>query len=183
MRRPPEPVEPDSSLTDLRSAPLPGVRAQDHVRGPDDAPLVIVYGDFECPYCAAADAKLGGARLRIAFRHFPVRTSHPRAWSAAAAAEAAGLQGRFWEMHDLLFADQGRLEDPHLWARARRLGLDLDRFDADRRSPAVEARIREDFEAGVRGGIVTTPTLVADGRRYAGHIEDQLPAELSARNG
>ena len=153
------------------------------MRGPEDAPLVIVYADFECPYCAAAEVKLRSARLRIAFRHFPVRSSHPRAWPAAAAAEAAGRQGRFWEMHDLLFADQGRLEDPHLWDRARTLGLDLARFDADRRSPEVSARIREDFEAGVRGGIVTTPTLIVGERRYAGHIDDQLPAELSARTG
>jgi protein-disulfide isomerase len=153
------------------------------VRGPDDAPVVIVYSDFECPYCAAAAAKLDRAVVRLAFRHFPVRSSHPRAWPAACAAEAAALQGRFWEMHDLLFADQGRLEDPHLWARARTLGLDLERFDADRRSPAVSARIRDDFEAGVRGGIVTTPTLIAGAQRYAGHIDDQLPAELSARTG
>ena len=170
-------------MSDLSSAPLPGLTADDHVRGPDDAPLVIVYSDFECPYCAAAAAKLGRFPLRIAFRHFPVRSSHPRAWPAACAAEAAGLQGRFWEMHDLLFADQGRLEDPHLWARARTLGLDLERFDADRRSPAATARIREDFEAGVRGGIVTTPTLIAGAQRYAGHVDDQLPAELSARTG
>jgi protein-disulfide isomerase len=153
------------------------------VTGPDDHELVIVYSDFECPYCAAASLKLSRSGLRIAFRHFPVRSSHPRAWPAACAAEAAALQGRFWEMHDLLFADQGRLEDPHLWDRARTLGLDLERFDADRRSPSVSARVREDFEAGVRGGIVTTPTLIAGGRRYAGYIDDQLPAELSARTG
>ena len=153
------------------------------MRGPDEAPLVIVYADFECPYCAAAEVKLRGVHLRIAFRHFPVRSSHPRAWPAACAAEAAAAQGRFWEMHDSLFADQGRLEDPHLWARARTLGLDVDRFEADRRSDAVAARVRADFETGVRGGIVTTPTLIAGGRWYAGHIDDQLPAELSARAG
>lgn len=153
------------------------------MRGPEDAPLVIVYTDFECPYCAAAEVKLRRVRLRIAFRHFPVRSSHPRAWPAACAAEAAALQGRFWEMHDSLFADQGRLEDPHLWDRAGTLGLDLERFDADRRSDAVAARIRADFEGGVRGGIVTTPTLIAGGRRYAGSVDDRLPAELSARTG
>ena len=167
-------------MRDLSSAPIPGLSADDHVRGPADAPLVIVYADFECPYCAAAELKLKRARLRIAFRHFPVRSSHPRAWPAAGAAEAAALQGRFWEMHDLLFADQGRLEDPHLWARARTLGLDLERFDADRRSDAVTARIKQDFESGVRGGVVTTPTLIADGRRYAGQVGDELPAALSA---
>jgi protein-disulfide isomerase len=114
------------------------------------------------------------------FRHFPVRTSHPRAWAAAGAAEAAGLQGRFWEMHDLLFADQGRLEDPHLWARASTLKLDLERFEADRRDEAVMARIRRDFESGVKGGIVTTPTLIAGGVRYAGRIDAQVLEELSS---
>ena len=84
-------------------------------------------------------------------------------------------------MHDLLFADQGRLEDPHLWARARTLGLDLERFEADRRSADVEARIRRDFESGVRGGIVTTPTLVAGRVVHAGRIDRQSLEELSAR--
>jgi protein-disulfide isomerase len=150
------------------------------MRGPADAPLVIVYADFECPYCAVAARQLEEAPVRSVFRHFPVRTSHPRAWAAAGAAEAAGLQGRFWEMHDLLFGDQGRLEDPHLWARARTLGLELERFDADRRGDAALARIRRDFESGVKGGIVTTPTLIADGVRHAGRIDDQVLEELSS---
>jgi protein-disulfide isomerase len=167
-------------VADLHSAPLPGPSGEDHVRGPADAPLVLVYADFECPYCAVAARQLDGTALRLVFRHFPVRTSHPRAWAAAGAAEAAGLQGRFWEMHDLLFADQGRLEDPHLWARARTLNLDLERFDADRRSAAVQARIRGDFQAGVRGGIVTTPTVVAGSARYAGRIDAQVLEELSS---
>jgi protein-disulfide isomerase len=104
----------------------------------------------------------------VAFRHFPVKASHPRAWVAACAAEAAALQGRFWEMHDKLFADQGRLEDPHLWARARALGLELEQFDADRRGEAVAARVKRDFQSGVRAGVVTTPALFVDGRHYAG---------------
>jgi protein-disulfide isomerase len=168
-------------LSDLTSAPLPGLCDEDHVRGPAAAPPAVLYADFECPYCAAAARQLEGARLRLAFRHFPVRSSHPRAWAAAAASEAAALQGRFWEMHDLLFADQGRLEDPHLWARARTLGLDLERFEADRRSGEVEARIRRDFESGVRGGIVTTPTLVAGGVIHAGRIDPLRLEELTAR--
>jgi protein-disulfide isomerase len=170
-------------LSGLGSAPVPGLRVDDHVRGPADASLVIVYADFECPYCAAAEVKLHGARLQIAFRHFPVRSSHPRAWPAACAAEAAALQGRFWEMHDLLFADQGRLEDPHLWARARTLGLDLERFDADRRSPPVAARIRGDFESGVRGGVVTTPTLVANGALHTGAVDVDALEQLGAGRG
>ena len=156
---------------DLGSAPVPPVSDQDHVRGPADAALVIEYGDFECPYCAVLSARLAERRLRRAFRHFPVRSSHPRAWPAACAAEAAGAQGAFWEMHDSLFADQGRLEDPHLWERARTLGLDLERFDDDRRSEAVVARVRGDFDSGVRAGVVTTPTLFAGGRRVTGLID------------
>jgi protein-disulfide isomerase len=167
-------------LSKLSSAPLPAVSDEDHVRGPAEARLALVYADFECPYCAAEAAKLSAVRLRVVFRHFPVRTSHPRAWPTARAAEAAALQGRFWEMHDLLFADQGRLEDPHLWARARSLGLDVERFDADRRSPSVEARVRRDFESGVRAGIVTTPTLIAGEARYAGQLDVQLLEELSS---
>ncbi len=95
---------------------------------------MVVYGDYECPFCAAFDARLNSCGVRLCFRHFPVRSSHPRAHAAACAAEAAARQGAFWAMHDALFADQGRLEDPHLWARAERLGLDVERFDADRRS-------------------------------------------------
>ncbi len=131
---------------------------------------MIEYADFECPYCAAQSARLAASGLRRVFRHFPVRSSHPRAWAAACAAEAAALQGRFWEMHELLFADQGRLEDPHLWERARRLELDLGRFDSDRRSEAVAARVKRDFTSGVRAGVVTTPTAFCEGRLYAGQL-------------
>jgi protein-disulfide isomerase len=134
--------------------------------------VVVEYADFECPFCAALHARLAGSRLWIVFRHFPVKSSHPRAWAAACAAEAAARQGRFWEMHDSLFADQGRLEDPHLWERARVLGLDVDRFDAERRGEAVGGRVRRDFESGVRAGVVTTPTLFAGGQVLAGSIEE-----------
>jgi protein-disulfide isomerase len=157
--------------SDLGSAPVPALGPDDHVRGPDAASLVIEYADFECPYCAALVARMAGLSLRRVFRHFPVRSAHPRAWPAACAAEAAGLQGRFWEMHDLLFADQARLEDPHLWERARALDLDLERFDGDRRSTRVRARVRRDFESGVRAGVVTTPTVFAGGHVHAGQID------------
>ena len=149
------------------------------MRGPRPARLVIVYADFECPFCAALELRLRELPLRVAFRHFPVRSSHPRAWPAARAAEAAALQGRFWEMHDALFADQGRLEDPHLWQRAERLGLDVARFDADRRSEAVEARIGGDFRAGVRAGVATTPTLFAGGERHSGRPDASVLAALA----
>jgi protein-disulfide isomerase len=148
-------------VTELRSAPVPEPGAEDHVRAASgaDGPLVIVYADFECPFCAALDRRLGPLPLTVVFRHFPVRSSHPRAWPAACAAEAAALQDRFWEMHDSLFADQARLEDPHLWARAEDLGLDLARFDADRRRDDVRVRVQRDFRSGVRAGVVTTPAL------------------------
>jgi protein-disulfide isomerase len=155
-------------VRELGSAPVPPVGDEDHARGPADAPLVIEYADFECPYCAALHLRLQARPLRRVFRHFPVRTSHPRAWPAACAAEAAGLQGRFWEMHDLLFADQARLEDPHLWDRAERVGLDMARFEHDRRSEAVQDRVRRDFESGVRAGVVTTPTLFLSSGVVAG---------------
>ncbi len=129
---------------------------------------MVLYADFECPFCAVLDVRLRELPLSVVFRHFPVRTSHPRAWPAARAAEAAAAQGRFWEFHDALFADQGRLEDPHLWARAQDLGLDLERFESDRRSDAVEARIAADFRSGVRAGVATTPTLFAGGVRHSG---------------
>jgi protein-disulfide isomerase len=138
----------------VHSAPVPEPAADDHVRG--EGPLVIVYGDYECPYCAAEMAKIEG---RIVFRHFPVVSKHPRSRRLAEAAEAAALQGRFWEMHDSLFADQGHLDDPHLWQRATDLGLDLDRFEADRRSTAVAERVERDFRSGIAAGVMRTPAL------------------------
>jgi protein-disulfide isomerase len=140
--------------------------------------VTIVYADFECPYCAALELRLRDLPLQVVFRHFPVRSSHPRAWPAACAAEAAGRQGRFWEMHDLLFSDQARLEDPHLWERARRLGLDVERFDADRRRDDVRERVKADFRSGVRAGVVTTPALFAWGDGRAEPVE---LAELERR--
>lgn len=148
------------------------------MRGPADAPLIIEYADFECPFCSALHHRLSTERVRLAFRHFPVSSSHPRAWPAACAAEAGAIQGKFWEMHELLFADQGRLEDPHLWERARKLGLDLERFEADRRSDAVDDRVRRDFQSGVRAGVVTTPSLFYDGRLYAGQLDAGALAAL-----
>ena len=139
----------------FESTPVPPPAPDDHVRG--DGPLVIVYGDYECPYCAAELQQLDNVTL--VFRHFPVVSKHPRSRRLAAAAEAAALQSRFWEMHDSLFGDQGHLDDPHLWERATRLGLDLERFDADRRSDAVAQRVERDFRSGIAAGVMKTPTL------------------------
>jgi len=167
-------------MSGLGSAPLPPPAIDDHVAGdPAAGPVAIVYADYECPFCARLDRVLREREARWIFRHFPVRSRHPRAWAAAAAAEAAGLQGRFWEMHAALYADQGRLEDPHLWARAERLGLDIDRFEEDRRAEAVRLRIARDFESGVRTGVVTTPTLFLDGVPHAG-VPDEAVLTLLA---
>ena len=154
---------------ELTSAPVPPIDAADHVRGDPDAPLVVLYADFACPWCAVAVQRLEGAPVRVAFRHFALKAKHPRAPALAAAAEAAALQDAFWPMHDALFADQGRLDDPHLWARAEALGLDVERFDADRRGEAVQARVRRDVRGAMRGGVATSPTLVtADGALHPG---------------
>ena len=166
-------------MTDLGSAPLPPLADDDHVRGAPDAPLVIEYADFECHFCAVAHARLTPVPLRRVFRHFPMRSKHPRAWACACAAEAAARQGRFWELHDSLYADPGRLEDPHLWQRARDLGLDLDRFQADRHSEEVATRVRRDFEAGIRAGVVTTPTLFIKNKPHAGIPNHALLDQLT----
>ena len=163
----------------LGSAPPPAPAPDDHVRGPAEATLVIEYADFECPYCAQADALLAKLPLRRVFRHFPVPSKHPRAPALAHAVEAAAVQGRFWEMHDSLYADQGRIDDPHLWQRARELGLDVERFERDRRSRAVAERVARDFRSGVRAGVVTTPTLFVAGERRAGVPTRELLARLA----
>jgi len=129
---------------------------------------VLEYADLECPYCARAHLILKELPITRVFRHFPVVSKHPRARALAQAAEAAGLQGRFWEMHDSLLEDQGHLDDPHLWERARRLGLDLERFEADRRSEASADRVDRDFRSGIRAGITTTPTQFVDGVAHPG---------------
>ena len=130
--------------------------------------MVIEYADLECPYCAQAHLILKELPITRVFRHFPVTSKHPRARVLAAAAEAAGRQGKFWEMHDSLLEDQGHLDDPHLWDRAERLGLDLDRFEADRRSPEAGERIDADFRSGIRAGVATTPTQFVNGATYPG---------------
>jgi protein-disulfide isomerase len=156
-------------MAELGSAPIPPVGPEDHVRGEGEG--ILVYADLGCPHCAAAWARLAARPGRLAFRHFPVASKHPRSPALHAAAEAAGLQGRFFEMVDSLYAERGRVDDPHLWERAERFGLDLERFDADRRSAAVAARVRRDFETGIRGGVAGTPavfdacTLVRDRER------------------
>jgi protein-disulfide isomerase len=147
----------------------------DHVRGPAAGRLILEYGDYECPYSRQAfreiervEHRLSGG-IRFAFRHFPLEEIHAHAFAAAAAAEAAALQGRFWDMHDLLFHRQKALGDEDLLRYASQLGLDVARFDHDRFAPDVRARIRRDVESGIASGEVRgTPTLFIDGVVHLG---------------
>jgi protein-disulfide isomerase len=152
---------------------LPVSDERDHVQGSRDAPVTLVeYGDYECPYCGAAypivkqvQTQLG-ERLRFVFRNFPITTSHPHAEHAAEASEAAGVQGRFWEMHDHLYEHQRHLEDSDLHAYAEQLGLDVARFDNELAGHAHADRVREDFMSGVHSGVNGTPTFYINGKRH-----------------
>jgi protein-disulfide isomerase len=153
----------------------PPVSDTDHRAGPDDAPVTLVeYGDFECPYCGRAHPivldvrKRMGQRLRFVFRHFPLSEVHPHAMHAAEAAEAAAAQGKFWEMHDMLFENQRALEDSDLIRYAESLGLDAERVERELASSAHEKRVRENFRSGVRSGVNGTPTFFINGLRYDG---------------
>jgi protein-disulfide isomerase len=150
-----------SAPDDLRSAPPPPLRDDDHVRGDPQRELVLFYADFTCPRCALAHERLVAVGARVAFRHFALRSKDERAVPVACAAEAAAAQGMFWPFADALYADQGRLDDPHLWQHARDLGLDLERFDRDRRAEPSAARVRADTRAALAAGATTTPAVFA----------------------
>jgi protein-disulfide isomerase len=155
-------------MGDLRSAPPPALRDEDHVRGDASGTLIIFYADFTCPRCALAHDRLTALGARVAFRHLALRAKDERALPTAYAAEAAAAQGVFWPFADALYADQGHLDDPHLWERARRLDLDVERFDADRRGPLAAERVRRDTRAVLAAGATTTPMLFAAGELLSG---------------
>lgn len=148
----------------------------DHVRGPAGAVVILEYGDYECPFSRRAYRAIEEVEarheVRFAFRHFPLTEIHAHALAASAAAEAAALQGRFWEMHEVLFHRQKALEDDALRAYAKEAGLDLARFDRDRAGEEVFARIRRDVRSGIQSGQVAgTPTLFIDGVLYDGNYD------------
>jgi protein-disulfide isomerase len=157
---------------------MPVADDRDHSQGPADAPVTLVeYGDYQCPFCGAAypiikdvQARMGD-RLRFVFRNFPITTSHPNAELAAEAAEGAAVQGRFWEMHDLLYENQDRLGGEDLHGYASRLGLDVETFDRELAAHAHADRVHEDFMSGVRSGVNGTPTFYVNGARYDGSYE------------
>jgi len=168
----------------MASSSIPGKRQPalepvdedlDHIRGPVAAPLILEYGDYECPYSRQAyreieriETELAGG-VRFAFRHFPLTQIHPHALPAAAAAEAAARQGRFWDMHELLFHRQRALEGQDLQQYAADIGLDVAKFDDDRAGPLVLGRIRRDINSGMASGeVLGTPTLFINGVAHRG---------------
>jgi protein-disulfide isomerase len=165
---------------------LPVSEDRDHIQGPPEAAVTLVeYGDYECPYCGAAYPIIKevqermGERLRFVFRNFPITTSHTHAEQAAEAAEAAAAQGRFWEMHDLLYENQQHLGDEDLRAYAERLGLEVEPFDQELADHVHAGRVHEDFMSGVRSGVNGTPTFYINGSRYDDSYDlDKLLAAL-----
>jgi protein-disulfide isomerase len=167
----------------------PPLDNQDHVAGPDDAPVeLVMYGDFQCPYCTAAQSilrrvrdRLDG-RLRFVFRHLPLSEIHPDAQRAAEAAEAAAAQGSFWDMYDALYAAGGRLAEPDLVAIADRLGLDVERFRAELVSGVHAARVARDADAARANGVNATPAFFVNGERHeeafdAGSLVEALTSD------
>lgn len=166
--------------TALGSAPPPPVSAEDHIRG--KGPEVIAYFDLACPRCAGVWAQITQLPLRLCVRHFPIASKRPRSPALHAAAEAVARQSEeaFWPFWDALLADRSRVDDPHLWERATRLGLDLDGFERDRRSAAVAERVRRDFASGIRAGVAGTPAAFAAGEPLRGDLDlVETLAELS----
>jgi Na+/H+ antiporter NhaA len=157
--------------------------ARDHIRGPVDAPLTLVeYADFQCPFCGRATGAVDALRerfgdeLRYVFRHLPLPDVHPDAELAAEAAEAAGAQGRFWEMHDRLFAHQDELDPVSLFAHASAIGLDLERFSRDLGTGIHAAHVRQDAASADAGGAGGTPTFFVNGVRQVGRYDEEALA-------
>jgi diadenylate cyclase len=163
----------------------PTVGDRDHTLGRATAPVTLVkYGDYECPYCGRMHPVVKelrerlGDRLRFVFRHFPLDSVHPNARRAAEAAEAAAVQGRFWEMHDLLYENQDDLDDEALRRYAAEIGLDLERFQDDLEERRHASHVREDRLGGERSGVDGTPAFFVNGVRYEGSLD--LEALLAA---
>ena len=154
---------------------IPAVNSNDHIMGDNKAAIELLeYGDYQCPYCGqaypiikAVQKKLKG-ELRFVFRNFPLSEVHPYAFNAAVAAEAAALQGKFWEMHDVIYEHQSRLSPEALFGYAEKIGLDIERFKGDIQKESLSERVESDFESGVRSGVNGTPGLFINGLKYNG---------------
>jgi protein-disulfide isomerase len=156
----------------------PPLSAEDHVDGPDRAELeLVMYGDFQCPYCTAAYPILRrvrdqlGGRLLFAFRHFPLRNVHPDAERAAEAAEAAAAQGAFWQMHDAIYESRGALSREDLISHAGELGLDAGRVEAELDSELHRPRVQRDLDSGLASGVTGTPAFFVGGRLHHGSFD------------
>ena len=164
---------------------LDPVREWDHVKGPEDAEFTLVeYGDYECPDCGclfetlqALQSELS-SRLRLVYRHYPMSGVHKQAQMAAEAAEAAGAQGRFWEMHDILFQHQHALKRDDLVRFAAQLDLDVDRFKRELKQETYAGRVRKNFIAGVQNGVNGTPGLFLNGVRQQGVFDEAFVRAL-----
>jgi protein-disulfide isomerase len=175
--------------TDLSHLLLP-IRPMDHVHGREDAPYTLVeYGDYECPDCGRLYIILRdlqrdiASRLRIVFRHYPFSGIHHFAQQAAEAAEAAGAQGKFWEMHTMLFERQQALRTKDLIRYAGELALDVERFRDELKNGRYSERVRADFLAGVQNGVYSTPGLFLNGVRYDGEWgKESLRSLLMSRD-
>jgi protein-disulfide isomerase len=162
-----------TQATHLRPHLTLPVGERDHIQGPATAAVTLVeYGDYQCPYCGQAYPILldlqerVGDRMRLVFRNFPLSTMHPHAQHAAESAEAAGAQGKFWEMHDYLFEHQSHLDDGALLRYAAEIGLDVDRFTRDLTEHEFAGRVNDDFQSGIRSGVNGTPTFFINGLRH-----------------
>ncbi|WP_169449184.1 DsbA family protein [Patulibacter americanus] len=161
----------------------PGARGP-HVAGPPDGPHVVLWGDVTCPRCQQAVPRLRSAPVCLEWRHLVLRARGPRPRALAGALEAAAAQGAFWPVLDALVAQPGRTEDPDLWALAERLGLDVARFDTDRRGDAAAARIAADLRDGLAAGASGTPAILVPGRPLDhGVPDDAWVAALLAERG
>jgi len=152
----------------------------DHVQGPANAPVTLVeYGDYQCPYCGDAHSVIKsiirtmGVNLRFVFRNMPLNEVHPYAQFAAEAAEAAGEQGKFWEMHDAIYERQSELGSDLASQLARALKLDVARFEADMESRLCRTRVKNDFMGGMRSGVAATPAFFINGKRYEGSVDER----------
>jgi protein-disulfide isomerase len=149
--------------------------SRDRIRGSKTAPVTLLqFGDYQCPHCGVAHRVVDavrrhlGRQLRFVYRHFPLAQIHPRAQRAAEAAESAGAQGEFWEMHDMLFEHQDALDDDDLILYAVEIGIDAGRFARSLAAGAHRARVREDVMSAVQGGVTATPTFFINGIRHVG---------------
>lgn len=166
-----------SESLELSNLLLP-IQPEDHAEGSPQAQYTLVeYGDYECPVCGQLFVTIRqlreqlGEAIRLVFRHYPLAGAHPHAQEAAEAAEAAGAQGRFWEMHNLLFEHQAALTKKDLHRYSEQLGLDSGRFRRELKDHAYEERVREDFRRGVRNGVYATPGLFINGVRHSGELD------------